>query len=373
MKYIFHLIASVILLLPPSTTAASENVKVGLIYGDSAFHSTSDIGMDLLGARLAVSDLNAKGGLLGKEVELVELNYGITPLGARLAARKAAETGVIAVIGPITSSQALLAGAVLQQSKIPMISTFATNPEVTLLGDYIFRVCFSDRFQGQALANFALQDLKAGTAVVLTCIGDKYSIGLSRIFTESFEKGGGAILWEGDYSSTATDFTTLLENVSRHRPDVVFLPGFINNSGLIVKQSRDLGMSIPFIGGDTWSDKLYEYGGAAIEGSYYSSNWDIDAENEISREFVNRYINEYQKGDLVILGLSHDAVFLLADAANRANSLKPASIRDALANTTGFQGITGDITMDKNGDPVKPVLIFKFEKGASILIRTVMP
>lgn len=373
MKHIIQLIAAVILLLPLSTTSASEKAKVGLIYGDSAYYSASGIGMDLLGARLAIADLNKKGGLLGSRVELVELNYGITSLDARLAARKAVEADVIAVIGPITSSQALSAGAVLQQAKIPMISTFATNPDVTLLGDYIFRVCFSDRFQGQALADFALQDLKAKKAVVLTSIGEKYSIGLSQIFMEHFKKGGGVTLWEGEYLNTATDFKKLLVKLSQYSPDIVFLPGFINNSGFIIKQSRDMGISIPFIGGDTWSNKLYEYGGKAIEGSYYSSNWDVDSKRKTSREFVERYKNDFRKEDLVILGLSHDAVFILADAVSRADSLKPTLIRDTLATTTNFQGVTGNITMDQNGDPIKPISVFKFEKGSSVLIKTIIP
>jgi len=358
--------------MPLSESAALEKAKVGIIYGDPAY-LTSGIPLDLLGARLAVEDLNLKGGLLGRQVELIEFDNGATPLGARLAAFKAAEADVIAAIGPTASSRALLAGAVLQKSKIPMICTLPTNPEVTFLGDYIFRVCFTDRFQGQALADFGLQDLKAKTAVVLTCSGEKYSIGLSGIFMDRFKARGGVILWEGDYLETATDFRKLLEKVLQYLPDIVFLPGFGNTSALIIKQSRDMGIDVTFLGGDTWSNRLYEYGGEAIEGCYYSGHWDIDSKSKISQEFVDRYKNEYRKEDLVSLGLSHDAVFLLADAVTRAGSLKPALIRDALATTTDFQGVTGTITMDKNGDPLKPIAIFRFEKGSSVLIKTVMP
>ena len=374
MKHIFFwFIAAVCLLLPLPTNADHEKIKVGLIYGDSAYYSASGVSLDLLGGRLAVTELNLNGGILGKQIELLELNYGATPLDARLAARKFAEAGVIAVVAPTTSSRALLAGEVLQQSRIPMISPLATNPEVTLLGEYIFRVCFTDRFQGKALADFALQDLKAKTAVVLTCSGEKYSIGFADIFMDRFKEGGGVTLWEGDYLDTATDFQKLLEKVLWYRPDIVFLPGYGKASGFIIKQSRDMGMNLAFLGGDTWSNRLYEYGGAAIDGCYYSGHWDIDSKSEKSQEFVDRYKNEYRKEDLVSLGLSHDAFFLLADAVSRANSLKPALIRDALAITTNFQGVTGTITMDKNGDPLKPIAIFKFEKGSSVLIKTVMP
>lgn len=373
MRSMVWFIALACMAIPLSTDAALEKVKVGLIYGDAAYSSDSGTSLDLLGARLAVTDLNRNGGLLGRQVALVELNYGATPLDARIAARKAAEAGVLAVIGPFTSAQALLAGAVLQQSKIPMISTFATNPEVTLLGDYIFRVCFTDRFQGRALADFALLDLKVKTAVILTCSNERYSIGLSGIFMDRFIEGGGILLWEGDYLETATDFRMLLEKVIQHRPDIVFLPGFGNSSGFIIKQSRDMGIEVPFLGGDTWSNRLYDYAGKTIEGCYYSGHWDVESNNSISRAFADRYKKEYRQEDLVILGLSHDALFLLADSVNRANSLKPALIRDALAATANFQGVTGTLTMDTNGDPIKPIAIFKFEKGSSVLVKTVSP
>ena len=134
-----------------------------------------------------------------------------------------------------------------------------------------------------------------------------------------------------------------------------------------------MGVGATFLGADTWSDRLYENGGVAIEGSYYSGHWDMNSNKKIYQEFVNRYKDECRKEDLASLGLFHDAIFLLADAVSRANSLKPVLIRDALATTTNFQGITGNITMDKNGDPIKPIAIFKFEKGSSVLIKTVMP
>ncbi len=362
------------LFLPLSANGADKTVSIGLIYGDGG--RTAEGGsLSLLGTRFAVEDLNHRGGLLGRKIDLVELNNNDNPLDSKQAAEKAVKAGVVAVIGPESSSHALLAGAVLQQAGIPMISTFATNPDLTLAGDCIFRVCFSDRLQGHALAHFALNDLKATTAVILTCPEEKYSLGLTENFVFYYKNHGGDILWEGEYLNSSTDFRELLEKVAAYHPAVVFLPGYDRISGLIIRQCRKMRGDVTFLGGDSWSDIMYKYGEDAIEGSYYSAQWnpESESENETSREFVNRYKGSFQIREIRSFGMSHDAVFLLADAVRRANSLEPASIRKALATTKGFQGVTGTITMDRNGDPSRPISIFKFEKRGSVFIKTVTP
>jgi branched-chain amino acid transport system substrate-binding protein len=254
-----------------------------------------------------------------------------------------------------------------------MITPLATTPEITLLGDFIFRVCFSDRHQGKALADFAVQDLKAKTAVVLTGIEEKYSLGLTEIFTTHYRKNGGTMLWEGEYFNSDTDFKELLETAASHGPSVVFLPGYNRASGFIIRQSRNMGQNILFLGGDGLAHDLHEYGGDAIDGCYHSGFWHPDPENEVSRTFVSRYKDRFSSEDIRFLGLFHDAVFLLADAVSRADALEPAAIQHALAATENFQGVTGTITMDQNGDPQKPVPFFKIENGISVFIKTVVP
>jgi len=372
MNFIIRLIALACLFLPVTASGVEEKAKVAVIFGEGAYTS-SGVKEDLLSARLAVEELNRQGGLLGKQVELIELDNKNIPLGSRLAAQKAVQAGVIAVLGPFSSSHALLAGEILQEAKIPMISSMSTNEKVTSTGDYIFRICFTDPFQGEVLAKFAVQDLKVKTAVVLTCTGEKYSIGLAQIFSNRFLEKGGKILWEGGYLLNSTDFKELLEKVKIIKPDLVFLPGYDNASGFIIKQARKIGISAMFLGGDAWSDRMYKYGGEAIEGSYHSGHWDINSSNKISQEFVKRYNRDYKGEEIVSLGLVHDAVFLLADAADRAKSLDTSLIRDALAATKDFHGITGDITMDKNRDPLKPVVIIKFENGGSVCVKTIYP
>lgn len=372
MRAFFRIVAVVCLALPFAAASAQEKVSVGIIYGDMP-RTAEGIYVDLTGARFAIEDLNRKGGLLGRQIDLVEFGNNGKPIGSRKAAEEAVKAGVIAVIGPVSSSHAMLAGTVLQGAKIPMISSFSTNPNVTLLGDYIFRVCFQDRLQGQVLANFAAYDLKAKTAVVLTCAEEKYSLDLAEIFASFYRENGGTILWEGEYLDSSTDFRDLLENADRYHPEVIFLPGYDRSSGFIIRQSRNLGENVTFLGADAWSNNLYEYGGKAIEGCYYSAQWYPDPENKISSDFVSRYEGRFQFEDIISFGLSHDVVFLLADAVNRAGSLDPTSIREALSATKNFQGITGTITMDRNGDPVKPIPILKFEDGGSVLVKTVAP
>jgi len=351
---------------------SDEKVKLGLIYGEASYSSKGPL-LDLLGARLAVQELNSQGGLLGKQVELIELDNKNTPLGSKAAAQKAVQEGVIAVIGPSSSSHALIAGPIFQKAEIPMISYISTNPEVTLAGDYIFRICFTNTLQGEILAKFAVEDLKAKTCVVLTCSDEKYSIDMSSIFSRYFRDNGGTVLWDGNYLNESTEFKDLLEKVEKLKPDIIFLPGYDRASGFIIKQARKIGISSTFIGGDAWSDSLYQYGDKAVEGSYYTGHWNINSEEIKVQDYVKGYKNDYPDNEVVFFGLIHDAFFLLADAVKRAQSLERAKIREALANTIDFPGITGNITMDKNRDPVKPVAIFKFENGASTFIRAIFP
>jgi len=368
----FFAIAIVCLALSPYASGAQEKIPIGVIYGEAG-RTTEGLSLELLGTRFAVEELNRNGGILGKQIDLVELDNNNWPFGSRLAAQKAVDAGVVALIGPTSSSHAMLAGAVLQDAKIPMITTFATNPEVTLLGDYIFRINFSDTLQGHALADFAIQDLGANTAVILTCADEKYSIGLSEIFRASYQENSGKVLWEGTYLKNYTDFQDLLEKATRYNPDIVFLPGYDQSSGFMIRQCRNLGKNVVFLGADAWSDSMYQYGGDTIEGSYFSGAWYLGSNNPITRDFVGRYKDRFQSSEIISLGLSHDAVYLLADAIRRAKSPAPSATRDALATTKNFQGVTGTITMDQNGDPLKPIPIYRFEKGTSVLVKTVAP
>lgn len=322
--------------------------------------------------RFAVKEINETGGVLGKKIELIEVDTQSTVLGARFAAKEILKMNPTAVIGPGFSSTAFGAASILQKAKIPMIATWATNPNVTLAGDYIFRVCFVDQFQGTVMAKYALNDLNAKTAVILTNTGNNYSVGLAEFFIKSFEENGGDILWERGYASSAVDYKPQLLKTKQLDPDVVYVPGYERDSAHIIKQARKIGIASTFLGGDGWEITMYKYGGDAIDDSYFSSHWHRDDTRQISKEFVKRLENEY--GKLDIYALSYDAVNVLADAIKRAKSTDPEKIQQALANTKNFPGVTGNITFDKNGDPIdKAAVILKFKNREIEYVKTIVP
>ena len=257
--YLFALTAS--MLFCTGNLSAAEPVKIAAIFAKTGDAATPNL-MYFYGARLAVDEINRKGGLLGKPVELVELDNTSTALGSKAAAEQAVRNGVHAVIGGSRSSYALAMAQVLQEAGIPMISPTATIPELTLTGDYIFRTCFLDSFQGSVMASFALRDLKAKTAVVLTNTGNKYSIGLAKVFIEEYRKAGGKVLMEGEYLEDVTDFKSLLIQVNKLKPKVVFIPGYSKDTGHIMKTTSEMGIKLQYLGGDGWiGDFIFQHAG----------------------------------------------------------------------------------------------------------------
>lgn len=358
----------------PRTSFASETIKVAAIFAKSGEAAISNA-MVFNGIQFAVAEINKKGGLLGKIVEIIEIDNQSTALGSKAAAEKAVEAGVQAVIGGSRSSHALAMAPVLQAAHIPMISPSATIPELTAIGDHIFRTCFTDDFQGKILAIFILRDLTAGTAVVLTNTGSKYSLGLAKVFSEQYRKAGGEILLEGEYLENVTDFEMLLKNVQVLNPKVVFLSGYFRDTGIIMKTAKALGLKLQFVGGDGWNeDLLYQYAGDAAEGSYACSSWSRSSTDVLNRWFVDTFEKTYGRITSFMVPLAYDSSTLLADAITRADSQDPVKIRDALAATRGLKGVTGDITFDENRNPLnKSAVILKYEKNATVYYKTFQP
>jgi branched-chain amino acid transport system substrate-binding protein len=321
---------------------------------------------------LAVEEINNQGGLLGRPVELLVLDNKSTPIGSSLAAKEAVQLQVAAVIGASWSSHSLAMAPIFQQEGVPMIAVSSTNPKVTRIGNYIFRVCFTDSFQGKAMARFAYTELGARTAVVLKIINEEYSLTLAEFFVSSFEQYGGNVLFEGNYRSKAVDFKDLLKKVKLLQPDVVFVPGYPRDGGLLIKQAVSMGIQTTFLGGDGFN-QIYNYGGVAVEGSYYSTHWHPDVRVEQSIHLQNIYKEKYKK-EITHMNapLAYDAVIILSDAIRRAKSFDSARIRDALAQTEDFQGTTGKITFDEHGDPRnKEVIIMKLRKKDEVYFKTI--
>lgn len=373
MKNIIIIGILALLLIFSLPAIAAEQVKIGAVFsetGIAAIHNAPLIEM----VKLAAEEINNEGGLLGNPVRLIMLDNKSTPIGSKLAAEEAVRLGVAAVIGAHWSSHSLVLAPILQKTGIPMISPGSTNPKVTQIGNYIFRVCFIDSFQGQAMARFAYANLGARKAVVLKNIDEEYSTKLAEYFMNAFKQIGGKVLLDGSYRGKAVDFSAVLEKTAKLAPDVVYVPGYTRDSGLLIKQAVSLGVKATFLGGDAW-DEIYKYAGEAIDGSYHSAPWHPDVPFPSSIHLKKIYRNKYDMQiENMSAPLAYDAFMVLATAIKRAGTLNGDRLREAIAETRGFQAATGIISFDENGDPLdKEVIIIKLDKGRPVYYKGIKP
>jgi len=376
MKRLFFFTLWCVYVLSVHPVNADESVKIAVVFSHAKTAVQAYVAAeDIRGAELAVDAINAQGGLLGRPVEIVETRTS-NALQAKTAVAELVQQGnILAVIGSNTSDTSLAVAPDLQEAGIPMISPISTNPRVTVVGDYIFRACFIDPFQGSVMAQFALQDLQATTAVIIKKTNSRFSVGLAEYFRETFSQQG-TVLWEGKYLAEDVDFTRILTQVKELQPDVVFLPGHSTDSGLALKQAHAMGLNTTFLGGDGWGKGVLNVAEAeAAEGHYFSNHWHIDVQTPLNRQFVAAYGRKY--GETLIAAsapLAYDAMLLLANAVQRAQSFERAAIRDALAATKDLQGITGTYRFDQHGDPIdKQAVILKYEQGEITFVTTFMP
>ena len=266
--------------------------------------------------------------------------------------------------------------SILQKAKIPMITPASTKPDVTRIGDYVFRVCFVDSFQGKVMAKFAYSNLSGRTSVIMGNLNEEYSLKLAEYFEKSFMHMGGKVLYRGNYKGNSVDFKNILIEAKNFKPDVLFIPGYSRDSGLLIKQAVKMGIKTTFLGCDGWDGPTYKYAGSALNGSYFSNHWHPKVESLESQNLQSMYLKKYGKKEISVPTPlnTYDAVMLLADAIGRAGSLKRDKIRNALAQTKNFKGSTGTITFDRNGDPKnKEASIIKCEKGRFVFLKTVRP
>ncbi len=345
-------------------------IKIGAIYAKSG--EAAEDNLELFEAvRFAVEEFNTSGGLNGRMIKLLEYDNHSTPIQSKLAAQQAVNDGVVAVIGASWSSHSLAMAPYMQKMKIPMICPDSTHPDITKAGDFIFRACFIDSFQGSTLAKFAIKELHAESAVILQNITSNYSLGLSHFFAKEFKAQGGLITTTLNYKFQQTDFTEILNHVFQLNPDILFIPGHAE-SGYIVRQAQNLGIRAIMMGGDGWPYRqFYANGGQDLKEGYYSCHWNKALDTEKSREFIAKYKNSYEVTDFA--AISYDAANLLFDALKRANSANPKDIRDALAATKDFEGVTGKITFDENGDPKKQVVMMKITEGRPSIFMKILP
>jgi len=327
------------------------------------------------GIDMAVDEVNLSGGLLGKKVRVVvEDDQGRPEEAQTVVTKLITKDRVVAILGEVASSRTLAAAPVAQQSGIPMISPSSTNPKVTEVGDYIFRVCFIDPFQGLVMAKFATNTLKVQNIAVLRDIKNDYSVGLANVFVENIVQMGGKIVADESYSEGDTDFSAQLTSLRATNPQAIFIPGYYTEVGLIARQARNLGLTVPLLGGDGWdSPKLWEIGGEALNGSYYSNHSSMDDPNPIIQKFVIEYKARFNEVPDALAALGFDSAMVLFDAIRRANSVEPAKLRDAIAQTKDFQGVTGSITLDQKRNAIKPAVILRVQNSKLEYVESVSP
>jgi branched-chain amino acid transport system substrate-binding protein len=359
----------------PAGSAGGDTIKVGeyaSLTGKEATFGTSSHE----GTLLAVEQLNAAGGVLGKKIELLtedDLSKAGEP--ATVVNKLISRDGVVAILGEVASSRSLEAAPICQQNKIPMISPSSTNPKVTETGDYIFRVCFIDPFQGTVMANFATKTLKAKKVAVFTDVKSDYSKGLAKYFKEGFVAAGGQIVTELDFNGGDKDFKAQLTSIKGANPDAVFIPGYYTDVALICIQAKQLGLDVPLFGGDGWeSDQLVKIGGSAVEGNYFSTHYAPDVATEQSKKFVADYQKRYNgKTPDAMAALGYDSAIFLADAIKRAGATDGQKIRDALAATKNFSGVTGKMAINEKRDATKAAVILQVKNGQFKYLETVEP
>jgi branched-chain amino acid transport system substrate-binding protein len=314
------------------------------------------------GTELAVEEINAAGGIKGKKVKVITLdNQGKSDEAATAVTKLITQNNAIAILGEVASSRSLAMAPVAQQYKIPMFSPSSTNVKVTEVGDYIFRVCFIDPFQGKVMAKFAAEDLKLKKVAVLRDVKSDYSMGLADVFVEDFKKMGGKIVIEQSYSSGDIDFKAQLTSIKATNPEAIFVPGYYTDVGLIALQAKkDVGLKVPLLGGDGWdSPKLTEVAGNSLSGSYFSNHYSSEDKSPQVQDFIKKFKAKFNIIPDGLAAMGYDAAKVLFDAMNRAKDLTASDIRDALAATKDYPGVTGHITMDAKRNPVKPAVVLR--------------
>jgi branched-chain amino acid transport system substrate-binding protein len=352
----------------------AETIKVGLIAPLTGNIATFGQSVDKA-ARMAVDEINEKGGVLGAKIELiVEDNQGKPDESANIARKFIEQNKVLAIIGPVISSNVLAVAPIAQQSKVPLITPTGTNPRITQVGNYIFRACFIDDFQGTVMARFARSGLpkRANTAAILYEKTSDYSIGLAKYFKESFQSLGGKIVAEESFSSGDQDFSAQLTKIKGKNPDVLYVPSYYDTAGLIIKQARELGIMIPILGGDGFdSPQLAELAGKEnLKDCYFSGHFFSGSSAPEVKRFVANYKKRYNAVPDMLGALGYDAVYMLADAIKRAGKIDRDAIRDALAATKGLKLVTGTITLDENRNPIKSAVIVGFDSNGNQVYKT---
>lgn len=364
-----------------SKGADGDTIKVGglleMTGGSASFGISGKNGIDL-----ALKKINEKGVLGGKKLSLVVADTKSEASEATNGMQKLiSQDKVVAVIGPNQSSAVIASGAINNGAKVVDITPMGTNPDVTVdpktkqVKPYSFRTCFIDPFQGTVMASFASNELKVKRAAIYIDNTSDYAKGLAQFFKENFVKNGGQVVIEEAYLQKDTDFKSTLTKIKAAKPDFIYIPGYYQEVGLIVKQAREMGINVPMAGGDGWdSAKLPEIAGkAALENTFFSSLYSPDDTSDLNKEFVAEYKKAYNTNPDVFAALAYDSALLVAKAIEDAGSADPAKIAEAMAKIKGFKGVSGEVTFNEQHNPIKSAVIIEHKDGKQTFKTKVNP
>jgi len=376
------------------TSCAKHEAEIKVGEFGSLTGSTATFGISSKnGIELFVDNLNAQGGVGGKKIHVLVEDDQSKPEEAATAVNKLiAQDGVVAVLGEVASSRSLAAAPICQSNGVPMISPSSTNPKVTEIGDYVFRVCYIDPFQGMVIAKFAKDTQHFTKGAIFRDNKNDYSVGLANYFTESFQGMGGTIVDDEAYSEGDQDFKAQLTNIKAKKPEFIFVPGYYTEVGLIARQARELGLTVPLLGGDGWvSDRLLEIAQDALNGSYFVNHyWEKDP-NPAVQSFVQNYRKRYNTTPDGLAALAYDAAGVLTNALQQLLQADPkafeslsgppnadqkaarAKLKDLIAHTKDYPGVTGKISLDEHRNAVKPGVFIGIKDRAYTFVATVEP
>jgi branched-chain amino acid transport system substrate-binding protein len=375
-------IASIVLFgCPPKTsetpagTAQTGEIVIGEYGSLTGAEATFGVSTHN-GIMLALDEINGAGGVNGRKMRVItEDDQSKAEEAANAVTKLINQNNVVAVIGEVASSNSLAAAPICHAAKIPMITPSSTNPKVTEVGDYIFRMCFIDPYQGEAMANYLSKTAGMKRAAILIDVKSDYSTGLASFFERTFLANGGEIVIKQSYAKGDSDFRSQLTAIKGANPEVIFVPGYYNDIGQIAIQARDLGMKQPLAGGDGWeSPKLIEIGGKALEGCFYSNHYHVDDPSPAVREFVQKYEERFGAKPDSLAALGYDSTKVLADAIKRAGTTDGPALRDAIASTKGYSGVTGMINLGPDRNPIgKKLVVLEIRNGQLVLKDVVDP
>ena len=320
------------------------------------------------GAKLAFEEINANGGVLGKKFEYISLDEKADPIEAVNAYNKLTDEGVVAILGSVTSKPTLAIAELAAQDGIPMITPTGTQINLTDAGPNIFRVCFTDPYQGSTLAKFSKDKLGAKTAAIMVNTSSDYSDGIANAFIKQAEKEGIKVVAKEGYSDRDKDFKAQLTKINSENPDILVVPEYYELSALIATQAREIGMKSTFVGPDGWDGiigALDSSSYSVVDNSYFTNHYSTEDNNEKVQSFLKKYREKYNEEPTAFSALAYDTVYVLKNAIDKAGTTDKAELTKAIK-ASDMDGITGHLTFDENNNPIKAVTIIKVQDGKYI-------